>query len=81
MKPLVLFFLHYPKEIAGREWDVRQRFLVAVERSATLTTGGRRLAESVWLLDRDNDVSVLAHLVALADNLEAPYEVKFLRED
>ena len=56
-------------------------FEYSLKNRIELSGGGKRLSENVWLLDRENDVEVFAHVVAQAAEHHIPYEVRFFSEE
>ena len=43
--------------------------------------GTQRLSENVWLIERDNGVSFLSHLIYEAEQRKLKHQVRFLMED
>lgn len=81
MKNLILIYLERP-DLNDRAKQASWSVLLGnldMHRTPEVQTG--RIGDNSWLLDRENDVSVLAHVVTNAQALGIAYRVHFLSED
>ena len=70
-----------PERTKPERWQAWLGFQQERAPRSTTTGGSERLAENVWLIPRDNGVSLLASLVHDAEQFQLPCKVRFLTEE
>ena len=80
MKHYILVHLVKPEE-DNRELSLAWRGLLNnLEGTRRIDVKTGRIGDGAWLLDRDNDVTILAHIVHEAEAFHIDCVVKFLSE-
>jgi hypothetical protein len=81
MKHYILVSITIPEKPTSEKGHLWLGFRQALAERLKQHVQSGRLAENVWLLDRDNDVKFFAFLVHEAEQSELPLQVRFLTED
>lgn len=82
MKHHILVYLASPPANDPRKRQAWLSLLGASLHNSNLPDGGKsKIGEAVWLLDRENDVQILAQIVSQAVEFGFEYKVLFLSSD
>jgi hypothetical protein len=81
MKHYFLVAIAIPDRRKPVEWQSWLGFLDFLATHMPAPAGTNRLAESVWLIERDGGASVFASLISAADSSTLKHSVRFLMED
>ena len=81
MKHYILVSVTIPEKSTSEKGQLWLGFRQALAERLKQRAQSGRLAENVWLLERDNDIRFFAFLVREAEQSELPLQARFLMED
>ena len=82
MKNYILVHLIRPEASESDAWQTWRAMTGGKLHNRTVPALEKgRLAENVWMLDREDGVSVLAKIVSAAEEYHFDYKVRFLSEE
>jgi hypothetical protein len=81
MKHYALISVQTPSSDMPAADQVWRHFVYATEKKELQSKDSRKLAENVWLLERENEVSFLSHIVSAAEVGHLKCDVRFLSSD
>ena len=81
MKHYLLITVEKPPQSPHEKWQAWCGFDTTLRESKLQSADAGRLSDTVWLLDRDDNVRDLALIIQAADVYRLTWTCKFLRDD